>query len=339
MERTDAGPPGPPSAGVRKGVFGLMHRMDALVRSPRVDRRIADLAKRQHGVVTRRQLRALGAGRGGIDTRVRAGRLHRIHRGVYAVGHDVLTRSGMLIAAVYACGEGAVQSHRGAAELWRIGPRAAFFEVTAHRDVSVPRIRVHRAPVPDTHRTEVHGIPVTTPARTIIDLADVLNRRGLERAIDEAEYLQLDMTGLVPIAGRRGSGRLAAVLAEHNAGSTRTRSELEEIGLALCREHHLTQPVTNVYVEGYEIDFYWPEQRLVVEVDGRAAHQTRTAFERDRARDAELTAAGYRVMRFTERRAVTDAAGVADQLRRAGAPAAPGRRSRSRAARRRRPRP
>jgi very-short-patch-repair endonuclease len=248
----------------------------------------------------------------------------------------VLTRNGVLIAAVLACGEGAVLSHRSAAELWRIGPRSAYLEVTAQTTRRRPGILVHES---RAERVVRDGIPVTTPARTLIDLADVLTHRGLERAIDEADYLRRDLTGLAPIPGRRGAGALTAVLAEHDAGSTRTRSDLEELFLSHCSRHGFARPEVNVHVEGRERDFLWRSQRLVVEVDGGRSHGTRKGFERDRARDAELVAAGYRVMRFTERRLEQEGERVADELRRAEAPAAPGRRSRSRAARRRRPRP
>ena len=243
------------------------------------------------------------------------------------------------MAAVLACGEGAVLSHRSATELLRLGPTTAFFEVTAPGDRRPQDILVHRAEVPAEHRANIEGIPVTTPVRTLIDLADVLSRRGLERAVDEAEYLRLDLQGLRPIPGRRGAGVLAGVLARHAAGSTRTRSELEEMFLALCAGHYLTRPEVNAHVSGYEVDFFWRSRRLIVEVDGGAAHHTRRAFEADRARDAELTASGHRVMRFTHRRIEREPAVVADELRRAGAPAAPGPRSRSRAGRPRRPRP
>ena len=280
-----------------------------------------------------------GLGEGAIAWRVRTGRLHRIHRGVYTVGHPVLPRYGQLMAAVLACRDGAVLSHRSAAELLRLGPTTAFFEVSAPGDRRPRDILVHRAEVPPEHRCIVEGIPVTTPARTLIDLADVLTRRGLERAIDEAEYLRLDLKGLRCIPGRHGAGVLAGVLARHAAGSTRTRSELEERFLALCGSHFLTRPETNAHVSGYEVDFVWRRPRLIVELDGHAAHRTRRAFEADRARDSELTASGYRVMRFTHRRVEGEPAVVADELRRAGAPVAPGRRSRSRAGRRRRPRP
>lgn len=265
-------------------------------------------------------MEALGVGRGAIETRVGCGRLHRIHTGVYAVGHTVLTRNGTLMAAVLACGEGAVLSHRSAAELWRIGPRSTFIDATVGKRRRRPGIVVHRAPIRPEERTMLHGIPVTTPARTIVDLADVLTRRGLERRIDEAEYLRLDLTGLEPLPGRRGAGTLARLLAEHSAGSTRTRSDLEETFLKLCETHHLTRPETNEQVDGHEVDFLWRDARLVAEVDGAQAHRTRRAFEADRRRDAELTAAGYRVMRFTHRRLRREPEAVADQLRRAGAP-------------------
>ena len=309
--------------------------------APPVDRLIAGLAARQHGVAARRQLKALGLGDRGIETRVAAGRLHRVHQGVYAVGHTALPRNGRLMAAVLACGEEAVLSHRSAAELWGIRPPARFLDVTAVGGRGPRRggLVVHRGYVPPGQRTVVHAIPVTTPGRTLVDLADVLTRRGLERAIDEAEYLRLDCTGLSPIPGRRGAGVLAQVLAGHEAGSTRTRSQLEEMFLAMCEAHSLTQPEVNVHVEGYEVDFLWRDRRLVVELDGAAAHYTRRAFERDRARDAELTLAGYRVVRVTHTRLAREADAVADQLRRAVGPGARGRSSRSRAARRRRPRP
>jgi very-short-patch-repair endonuclease len=197
----------------------------------------------------------------------------------------------------------------------------------------------HRSRLAPSQRTTHEGIPVTTPARTLIDLADVLTPRGLERAIDEAEYLRLDLTGLEPIPGRRGAGALKAVLTEHRPGSTRTRSDLEELFLSHCSKYGFARPEVNVNIEGRERDFLWRDQRLVVEVDGGQAHRTRKGFEDDRVRDAELTAAGYRVMRFTPRRLEREPGAVADLLRRAGAPGARGPRSRSRAARPRRPRP
>ncbi len=153
------------------------------------------------------------------------------------------------------------------------------------------------------------AIPVTTPARTLVDLADVLTRRQLERAFDEAEYLRLDCTGLRAIPGRPGYGRLLAVLAEHAAGSTRTRSELEDLFLEACASHGLPWPEVNTLVQGHEVDFLWR-----VEVDGRAAHATRRAFEEDRMRDAELTVSGQRVLRVTRKRLESSPREVAAQI-------------------------
>ncbi len=162
--------------------------------------------------------------------------------------------------------------------------------------------------------TALHAIPVTTPARTLIDLADVLTLRALERALDEAEYLRLDCAGLRAHPGRRGAGRLALVLSHHDPGATRTRSPLEDRFLEVCREHGVPRPAVNVLLPGHEVDFLWRRARLVVEVDGRRAHGTRRAFEHDRRRDADLTEQGYDVIRFTWRQLTHDPAGAALRL-------------------------
>jgi very-short-patch-repair endonuclease len=143
----------------------------------------------------------------------------------------------------------------------------------------------------------------------------VLPRRALERAFDEAEYLRLDCSGLRPIRGRRGYGRLTHVLRRHAPGSTRTRSTLEDRFLELCAAHELPRPEVNVSVENHEVDFHWRDARLVVEIDGDAAHRTKRAFEADRVRDAELAVSGHRVVRITEERLDTAPAEVARQLR------------------------
>ena len=219
-----------------------------------------------------------------------------------------------------ACGHGAVLSHRSAAALWCIRPSAG-----AGVDVTVSGRRAgqapgHPAPPRALWRAQDirirDGIPVTSPARTLVDLADVVSRRAVERAFDEAEYLRLDCTGLTPIAGRPGLGRLRDVLAHHEAGSTRTRSELEERFLELCAGRGLPAPEVNARLNGHEVDFLWRGAGLVVELDGRAAHDTRRAFERDRMRDAELAVAGQRVVRVTPRRleAASGRAGGADPL-------------------------
>jgi very-short-patch-repair endonuclease/predicted transcriptional regulator of viral defense system len=296
---------------------------DKIVVRP-ADREIARLAARQHGVVATRQLAALGLSRNAIAARAAAGRLHRIHRGVYAVGHPVLPRYGRWMAAVLAAGPGAALSHASAAALWEIRPTAA-----TKTDVSVrtpggrerPGLRVHRATAlqPD-ETTKHHAIPVTTPARTILDLACSVPRRALERALDEAEILELfDLCELKRTTdahrGQRGARVLAAALEEHDAGTTLTKSELEELMLKLCHDHGLEQPQVNEDIAGLEVDFLFAAKRLVVEADSWRFHRTRKAFERDRQRDAILARAGYRTLRFTHRQMTTEPEEVATTIR------------------------
>jgi hypothetical protein len=286
-----------------------------------LDGAVADLARRQHGVVGRAQLIALGLGGDAIDWRVRRRRFHRLHKGVYAVGHLSLTRYGYFMAAVLACGEGAALSHFSAAVLWGLlTAEGQAIHVTAEGNRVCRGVVVHRSPL-EGERLRRYGIVVTSPARTIVDLADVVPRRVLERAIDEAEYLKLDWRGAAPRRGRRGSGLLASVLALHEPGSTRTRSELEEAFLAFCDSRGFPRPEVNFTIEGYECDFVWRDQRLVVETDGGAAHGTARARERDPIRDAELQLAGWRVIRISSMRLSRQADAVEAQLRRVLTPA------------------
>jgi very-short-patch-repair endonuclease len=274
------------------------------MRGQLVDRSIAALAARQHGVVERGQLRRLGLSNSAIDRRLAAGRLHRVHQGVYAVGHPLLSGRGRWMAAVLACGPGAALSHASAAALWDLRPTAA-----TRVDVSVPGaggrarpgLRIHRALAMET--TTKDGIPVTTPERTILDLAATLPKRALERAIDQAEIQRLldpaSLDALVRAhAGRPGTAKLKAALM---APQALTRSELEERMLAICREHALPAPQVNTSVAGHEVDFLFAEARLVVETDGWAYHRTRRAFDRDRERDAALTRARYVTLRLSDR--------------------------------------
>jgi very-short-patch-repair endonuclease len=228
------------------------------------------------------------------------------------------------MAAVVAYGDRAVLSHRSAAVLWGLQP-----ERGPRIDVTVPAgggrrnrrtVIVHASRLREQETTKKAGIRVTTPARTIIDLADISTARELERAIDEADYLRLELAELSPIPGRRGAGRLARVLAEHEAGSTLTLSEFEERLVALCSRSGLPMPRINHHVEGYLADFVWPAARLIVETDGWRAHGTRGAFERDRLRDAALTEAGWRVVRITWKRLENEPGSVAAQLGRLLAP-------------------
>jgi very-short-patch-repair endonuclease len=297
------------------------------------DRTIAELARRQHGVVGRAQLKAIGLGDDAIDRQVRKGRLHALHRGVYAVGHLNLTRNGRFMAAVLACGGRAALSHFSAAVLWGMLSGDGRIHVTAPGGRQRPGLMVHRAPLGDGEVARRAGIAVTAPARTLIDLADLAPRRTLERAIDEAEYLRLDCTGLAPRHGRRGTGVLSAVLAVHRPGTTRTRSHLEELFIALCDRHQLPRPEVNVHIEGYECDFVWREQRLIVETDGGAAHGTPRAMKRDPLRDGDLMIAGWRVWRLTYERLLREPDAIAEQL--IGLGITPSQRRAARVARRR----
>ena len=220
------------------------------------------------------------------------------------------------MAAVLACGEGAALSHLSAAVLWGIlEDRGQAIHITAETRRRVKGVMVHEAPL-DGERVKRSGIVVTTPARTIVDLADVVTkRRTLERAIDEADYLRLDWKDAEPRRGRKGSGLLSSVLAVHKAGTTRTRSELEEMFLTACDEHAIRRPDVNVEVDGFECDFVWTRERLIVETDGAAAHGTKRARRRDPVRDARLMAGGWRVWRVTWEQVVEEPKAVSEQLR------------------------
>jgi very-short-patch-repair endonuclease len=279
---------------------------------PHPDRRLARLAGRQHGVVTHRQLVAVGIRGSAIARRVAQGRLQRIYKGVFAVGHMQRTREARWIAAVMACGIGAVLSHLDAAALWRIydgiGART---HVTALRRRVVSGLWVHRAR--RLHPDDVtvkDGIPVTTVARTLVDLTDVLSSDRVLRALREADFLRLLDLDALDAAVQRAHGRkrlkvLRQALAHHRPGQI-VRSELEHRFLELVREAGLPHPEANVKVptrrRTYEIDCLWRDQRVAVELDGRAAHARAMAFEEDRARDSALSANGLRPLRFTWRR-------------------------------------
>jgi very-short-patch-repair endonuclease/predicted transcriptional regulator of viral defense system len=287
------------------------------------DKVVARLAERQHGVVAVRQLAAIGISRNAVSARARAGRLHRIHRGVYAVGHPVLTVNGRRMAAVLAAGPGAVLSHASAAALWGIRPTSATrIDVTVRSTAGRarrPGLRIHRTPtLRDDEVTEHQAIGVTTPARTLLDLASSLPRRALERALDQAESQELyDLASLEAVAkahqGERGARALAAALAQ-DADPSVTDSELEELMLALCHEHQLELPTPQAWVAGLRVDFLFAASRLVVETDGYRYHRTRRAFERDRERDAILARAGYRTLRFTHRQLTREPAMVAETI-------------------------
>jgi very-short-patch-repair endonuclease len=271
------------------------------------DLRVARIAARQHGVVSIRQLRSAGLTDTAVRNRVRTGRLHRAHRGVYAVGHRALSLEGRWMAAVLAFPDEAVLSHRSAAELWGLLPRAG-----GPTDLTISSrggrgrragIRLHRSStLTPEQRTRNRGFPVTTPSRTISDLRRVISEPELRRAIRQAELLGLP-TGL-PV-------------------HLPTRSELEDRFLALCRRHRLPPPEVNVSLGGLTVDFLWRKSRLVVETDGYRYHRGSVAFEDDHDRDLRLRRLGFDVVRLSFRQVTRESAEVAALLRRELAPGGP----------------
>lgn len=273
-----------------------------------VDRRVERLALSQHGQVSREQLLALELGAEAIRHRARSGRLLVRFRGVYSVGVAPLTREGRWMAAVLACGEGAGLSHLSAAALWQLraaDPVVIDTSLPGRRMRSREGIRAHRPrglPQEDVHHHR--DIPVTSVPRTLIDLAEVLGTRSLERVLDEAEYLGLlDGRALAEALernrGRRGAARLRATLARHEPGTTRTRSELEESFFLLVRRAGLPQPEVNARLGPWTIDFLWRDRCLAVETDGARSHDRRGQRESDSARNAWLIANDYRPLRLT----------------------------------------
>jgi hypothetical protein len=265
---------------------------------------LAWLALRQHGVVTAAQLSHVGLTDGAVCKRERAGRLHRVHRGVYAVGHAKLSREGRWMAAVLAAGEGAVLGGVSAAELWQIWRHRSDVSVIVsprrHRPQTGISFRHCRALDP-RDVTRRFGIPVTTVARTQVDLSDTLTPHQLAYVIHEADFRNRFNPDTTRAAMARASGRhrmfaLERALELHFEGSAGTRSDYEDMFLKVVATAGLPEPITNVRREGLEVDFRWPG--LCVEVDGGG--HTRPATRReDRRRDAQLKADGYTILRFT----------------------------------------
>jgi very-short-patch-repair endonuclease len=279
--------------------------------SVQADLIIGALAAKQRGVVSRGQLLDRGVGAGAIDHRLALGRLHRIRRGVYLVGHSVPPRLAHETAALLSCGSGAVLSHRTAGRMSCLVARPGGL---GEIDVSIPGRDPGRKPGICVHRVRAlderdvrrfEGLPITAPARTLLDLAGVASTREIERAIEEAEVRRLvrrhELTALLTRSGQtRGTAVLRRLLAADRAPAL-TRSEAEERLLALVKAAQLTPPEVNIRLGRHEVDFLWREEGLVVEADGFRFHSSRLAFERDRLRDAELQSHGWRVIRVTWR--------------------------------------
>lgn len=257
------------------------------------------MAARQRGRIARRQLLGAGLTSDQVKGWLATGRLHREHPGVYALGHAAPTPFGREQAAVLACGEGAVLSHASAAFVWGMArePTGSVQLTRCGPHRRGPKgIHIHHSKSFEVRRRE--GLPITSPARTLIDLAST-EPKALERALNEARIRRLVTHAELQAeikTRRRGSATLRALLA---TGPTLTRSEAERRLVSLILKAQLPAPRTNTRVGGHEVDAYWPEQRLVVEVDGFAFHSSPAAFERDRLRDADLQELGLRVRRVT----------------------------------------
>jgi very-short-patch-repair endonuclease len=267
-----------------------------------LDRAIARIAARQHGLISTTQLRAAGLGDQGISKRAKAGALHRVHRAVYAVGHRRLTFEGRCVAAVLALGDAAVVSHQSAAALWgMLKPHSGPIHITLPGDGGRRKrrgITIHRC------HSLIAGVSIlrddirlTKAARTLQDLHRVVSERTYSSAVRRALDLQLITSDQL-----RPEDEL-------------TRSELERLFRRLCRLHRLPQPEVNARLGPYEVDFLWRDQHVVVETDSWRHHGDRSAFERDRAKDAALQSLGFRVMRFTHRQLKRDRSTVVAALR------------------------
>lgn len=269
----------------------------------RPDSDVWGLVAEQHGVVSRRQLVARGYGRSAIDHRLAVGRLYRVTRGVYAVGRPDLTRAGVMMAAVLACGEGAAISHETAAELWRLRrAEHAPIEVSMTRRSPIRRagLRVHRRR--EFQAADRDRIPVTTVAQTLVDMAGRWSERHLEAAVNQADAHDLMdpdalREALDGFAGQSGVRRLRALLDEKTFRLT--DSELERRFLAIVRKAGLALPETRRYANSWRVDFIWPDLGLVVETDSLRYHRTPSQQNRDYERDHAHRLAGRPPLRFT----------------------------------------
>jgi hypothetical protein len=275
-------------------------------------RTVAELAARQHGVVSRWQLLDLGFSTSAIGRWIEADRLHPVFRGVYAVGHTALPRLGRTHAAVLACRDGAVLSHRSAAELWGLLRSSRYvIDVTVPRRIKGQRgIKVHFAAA--IERDVRERIPVTSVAQTLYDVAVTEPKRQLERAWDQAERLAL--LDVVALTRFRTCKPLTELIKEARMPEP-TRSELEEMLRDICAAAGIPIPVFNTSVAGEDVDAYWPRHNLVVELDGWEHHKTRADRERDLLKEERVKLAGYTFMRFSYRRLKDHPDQVADVLR------------------------
>ena len=269
---------------------------------------LAELAERQHGVVSIRQLEAkLGYSRWSVQREVAAGRLHRLHRGVYAIGHRRISAHGRCLAAVLACGPAALLSHRSAAWLWGIsrhGPEPLAVTGPQPRKPR-PAIRLHRSTIlTEADRAVEKNIPVTAMPRTLLDCAADSRSSTLGRMLERSEERMLFDLGPVEelldrSRGHAGWGRLRRAIELYQPVPF-TRSGFELLFFEAMRQAGLPRPATNFVEAGFELDIYWPEHRFAVELDTYATHGTNAAFERDHLRDEDLMLAGIEMVRVTD---------------------------------------
>ncbi|MDX6680186.1 MAG: hypothetical protein QOG94_225 [Solirubrobacteraceae bacterium] len=311
-----------------RGVCRIWSRQHSQFDTP-LDLRVAARAAEQYGAVSAAQLLELGLTRTAIQVRVRNGRLHRVHHGVYAVGHAALSLDGRFMAATLACGPASALGYRAGAANWAFmawdDSRLVEVVVAGSAGRSRPGLRIHRTRHLDPRDVMRHrGIRVTTPARTLLDLADVLPDQALRRAVRQAQALHL--TNVRQIAdvltraqGRRGAQRLAALVAD---GPAPTRSELEDLVLGVIARGGLRRPRINERLGRVYPDLRWPEQRVTVECDGAKWHDGKLAREDDAERQARLEAGGERVLRVTWRQALEHPEQTIARLVAAGVPRA-----------------
>lgn len=290
------------------------------------DALVAALADRQHGVVARRQLLAAGLSSGAVKERTASGLLVPVHRGVYALGGRPRSRHAHFMAAVLAAGDLAAISHISAAHLHGLlsGETARTHVTTPARAGQRPGLRVHHGePWRTDERVKVDGIPCTSVARTLADLAATEPARRIERAVEQAEVLQVfDRRALErTLESRRAGRRVLLEILDGFGESTMTRSELEEAFLALVRDAGLPEPELNATLalgDGRfpEVDALWREQRVAVELDGGRYHRTDTAYHRDRAKNAELIAIRVWPLRFSDLQIERQPGWVVEMVRR-----------------------
>jgi very-short-patch-repair endonuclease len=304
--------------GRTRGPFALSPGMEHGLRT---HRELADLAARQYGVVSHQQLEGLGYSRTTIARAASTGRLHAVHKTVFAVGHGGLSRSGKCFAAVLARGEGALLSYRSAAWLWGIEAVLELpIEVSVRwRGHSRDRLLLHHCPaLREEDRAEVERIPVTAIPRTLLDLASVVKLRRLERALDRTERLDLlDLDAIDKLLGEvrhhpGGRNLRRAIEVHREPGFARSRGEKRF--LQLLREAGLPRPHLNTWVEGYEVDLYFEREQFAVELDSWDAHRSRRSFEEDPQRHENLKLAGIEMIRITGTRLAREPDQITERL-------------------------